>query len=277
MSNGANGHFELSPPLVLRWRVRVGDLLHPANRSDACHGSNTPFPTLPRRTKGRGNRIPSNLPYFAIKSAGAIVAIMALFCVGCKAKPKAIGPTTRPHVTQPIAIVDVNQIVKAMGWDREMKHAMGLADRQFRVDLNHQLLDLSQQASQVRSTVAKEAHFNEADTLRLQNVRSLSDLYALPLTMDQRETLMAAGIQTNLAMAEARQDYRKQLRKRQLELMASYRNVVIPVAERVAAREGFRIVMTLDTTIVYYDPATDVSQQIIDEMKSARPSWEQNE
>jgi Skp family chaperone for outer membrane proteins len=193
------------------------------------------------------------------KWACCLIAIVTLAGIGCKAKPKAAAATTRPLLIQPIAIVDEQQIIKAMGWDTEFNQAMRVADRQFGTILNRRLLELSQQASQSRSAVAKEAHLNDADTLRLQNVRSLNDLYAVPLTMDQRQALMASGIQTNLAMAEARQNYRQQLRKHGLDLMESYRKVIIPVAEHVAAENGFRMVVTLDDTIVYYAPSTDVS------------------
>jgi Skp family chaperone for outer membrane proteins len=206
---------------------------------------------------------------------GITIAIAALASTGCKAKPQAAAPTpSRPVAIRPIAVVDLDQVIKGMGWDGEIQHAMTVADRELRLKLNQRLLELVRQASDVRARVAKEAHLNEAQTLAIENAKTMDEFNALPLSFEQRETLLKSGIEVNLAMAEARRDYLQQLHKRGVDLVESYRKLITPTAERIAAMEKFRIVLSSNRSIVYYDPSTDVSQEVIDELNLARPSWE---
>jgi Skp family chaperone for outer membrane proteins len=206
----------------------------------------------------------------------SLLAIAMLLGIGCKAKPAAVAtPAQRHAAVNPIAFVNEDQIIKAMGWDREIRQGLQIADRNLRATLNRRLLELSQQASDVRTRVAKAAKLSHADTVALQTAQTLKDLYALPINADQRQILLASGIQTNLAMSEARQAYRAQMLKREMELVGSYHSSVMPVAQTIANRLGFRMVLTISRNIVYRDPSTDVSDAVIAELKSSRPAWEQ--
>ncbi|HEX4125762.1 MAG TPA: OmpH family outer membrane protein [Tepidisphaeraceae bacterium] len=212
------------------------------------------------------------------RSASIIMGVAAVAVVGCKHKPNAhaAAPSPPPRVMQAIAVVNVEQVTKAVGWDVEIGRGIALERRRLEDSCDHQLADLFHRAMAVRQRIAKAAQLNAAQSARVMNVQNAEQLADLPLTEEQRHELVASSIETNQAVEKVRRDYQEQLDKQTHDLLESYRKLAMPMAQRVAQKEGFRIVIANSADVLYHDPSTDVSQQVIDEFNSVKPTWEQS-
>lgn len=206
-----------------------------------------------------------------------VMVIGAMVASGCKGRGSAPAPahTDAPRRIRPIAVVEVEQIIQAMGWSTEIRAAVSIAQRQLRADRDRQLKDLYQQGMAVRKRIAKSAKLNAAQTDRVLNLQNPGQLDTLPLTPAQRKELIDSGIQINRQAEQVQQQYMKDLDNQSIQIAGSYRGKIVPAAKRVAAVTGFRTIIVDASSVIYHDPSTDVTQQVIDEMKSDRPRWEQ--
>jgi Skp family chaperone for outer membrane proteins len=164
---------------------------------------------------------------------------------------------------------------KAMGWDVEMQQAMIVANQEFREVLSRRLTELADESTDFRAQIAKEAHLNSEQTNRLQHADNSDKLAQLPLTDNQKQRLMTEGLQMALKLEEAQQNYRQQMADAQTKLVESYASQIMPTAKRVATQGGFKVVKIDGDDVLYHDPSTDLTQEVIRDKVKAKPSWEQ--
>jgi Skp family chaperone for outer membrane proteins len=144
----------------------------------------------------------------------------------------------------PVAVVDLAAVAKATGQDKVMAEQLDAARRELGTQLTQIAGDLEKQLQAEQSRLggavaaAREKEFQQ-------------------LTAQARQEL--AGTQA-LARQKA-QDY-------QVGLAAGYRRAVQPVVAEIAKSKGAAVVLVSDATMLWFDAAVDITDEVIAELRS---------
>lgn len=167
--------------------------------------------------------------------------VFILMVAGGASLVTACGPLTGDG---PVAVVDLAAVAKATGQDKVMAEQLDAARRELGTQLTQIAGDLEKQLQAEQSRLggavaaAREKEFQQ-------------------LTAQARQEL--AGTQA-LARQKA-QDY-------QVGLAAGYRRAVQPVVAEIAKSKGAAVVLVSDATMLWFDAAVDITDEVIAELRS---------
>jgi len=188
-----------------------------------------------------------------IRTALLALAVLAALA-GCDKLPHPLAPSSSsPAAAAPsppdVAVLDLGAVAKALGRDEVFKQQVEAAGR-----------ELQQQLSEFSTEVR--------DRLREEQAK-LGD----EPSEEQRQQLaqLAANAQRQVQQSQALA--RQRALEFQTGLAAQFRAEVQPVAAEVARANGARTVL-LSNTILWFEPAIDITGKVIDEMRArgARPA-----
>ena len=163
--------------------------------------------------------------------------VSLLFLVACD--PAAIqgGPD--------VAVIDLAAVAKATGQEEEIRIQAEEARNELTKQLQQLAASLEEQLKAERDKIGINP--TEADTQRLQTLS------------------IQAQQQINSAQAQAQ----AQASLLEQQLVNDYRDKVEPLAKDVASTLGASIVVTADANVVWFDPAVDITDEVIAAWRAA--------
>jgi len=143
-----------------------------------------------------------------------------------------------------VAVVDLAAVAKATGQDKLMAEQVEAARR-----------DLSTQLTQIAGDLEKQL---QAEQSRLGGAVAASrEKEFQQLTAQARQQLA----ETQALAQQKAQDY-------QIGLVASYRRALQPVVADIAGSKGAAVVLVSDATMLWFDPAVDITADVIAELRA---------
>jgi Skp family chaperone for outer membrane proteins len=190
--------------------------------------------------------------------------------------PGAAGPSA-PR-TGGVAVIDLERVGKELNWNDQLQRDARAAEATLRQQLDERVKTMARAVEEKKKLVAASAKLTRQETERLNAVKNLSDLAALPLSEEQRNDLVSVLAAAEQDVNAARNEYQAAVRQQQAALVNTYRNLVRPVAKRVAADSGLSVVLTPADHVLYYDAAVDITDKVIEELrKSPAPATSQTD
>jgi Skp family chaperone for outer membrane proteins len=148
----------------------------------------------------------------------------------------------------PVAVVDLDAVAKAVGRDVVIRQQVEVATQQ----LNQQLVKA---ATDMKTQI-------EAEQAKLTDASPEDDKKRVAAMLAQANQ----NVQNNKAMAQLRQ---QQIRN---ELIVQFRDEIRPMAEKAARAQGaMAVLVTAETTVLWFDPALDITDEVIAEYRSNPP------
>lgn len=194
-----------------------------------------------------------------LMKSGLLAVLSVLFACGC-GKPSG-----------GVAVVDMDKVATAMGWLNDISKDIQAVDAQLRTQLA-EVAKRSQQAVEAAKTkLAADARLTAEQTKALMAAKEDRELATLPLTRQQRDGLLAVVNQANTTFRNAMNEYQQAMRKRRADLILAYRDRIKPVAMQVAASRGASVVLTVSDNLLGFEPQTDISDQVADELQRLQP------
>jgi len=167
-------------------------------------------------------------------AAGTLVVLTLVACDRVPATGSADG----------VAVIDLNVIVKAAGRDGEINERLERA----RDELNAQL-------ARIASDLEEE--------LRDQREK----LGASPEPAEQQQ-LQEMALRAQRELAEKRQLAQQKAQQFQAEMINEFKRQVQPLAKKVAEKKGAKIIFALDDTLLWFDSAIDITDEVVAAVKA---------
>lgn len=169
-----------------------------------------------------------------------------------------------------VAIVDMDRVVSTMGWSDQIRKSIQEANQ----GLKHQLDERSEQIEHAQAAKRKQlalaAKLSKEQTDQLLTAKDLHAVDTLPLSKEQHDEALRLIHVSNQDLTQARQDAQQAMRERQGAIVASYRDMVRPVAGHVATANGFSLVLVpTPDTVLFSDPSADLTDRVIDELRQS--------
>jgi Skp family chaperone for outer membrane proteins len=143
-----------------------------------------------------------------------------------------------------VAVVDLAAVAKATGQDKVMAEQLEAARR-----------ELAAQLAQIAGGLEKQL---QAEQSRLGGAVAASrEKEFQELTAQARQQLT----ETQALAQQKAQDF-------QIGLAASYRRAVEPVVAEIARSRGAAVVLVADGTMMWFDAAADITDEVIAELRS---------
>lgn len=174
-----------------------------------------------------------------------------------RADGPAAQPTTAPANTAApqIGVVDLDRVAVEMGWSKEMKENLTLAQASLRSDLNR--------AQAVQEGMLRQKKIDlglkETDTEE-EMARKLTP----PQQREFFETLNTARQQMSQLQQAANQEFQAY----QAGWMKQYRDGVGPMVRRMAQERKLLVVLSLPGNVLFSEPSIDLSDAIVKELKA---------
>jgi len=166
-----------------------------------------------------------------------------------------------------VAVLDLDRVGNAVGWMEEINKTLQATDAELKTQVNQVVEGAQKAINDAKSNLATEAKLTDAQKKTLLDSRTIAELEPLPLTKEQRDKLMQTVAQANMALQQAQQVYQQQMNQRRAQLIVSYREKVRPIARRIAAKQGLSVVVVPSDALLYSDPAVDITDKVIDELR----------
>jgi Skp family chaperone for outer membrane proteins len=146
-----------------------------------------------------------------------------------------------------VAVVDLAAVAKATGQDKLMEEQVAAARR-----------ELAAQLSQIAGNLGKQL---EAEQTRLGGAVAASrEKDFQQLTAQARQQLA----ETQALAQQKEQDF-------QIGVVAGYRRALQPVVAEIARSKGATVVLVSDATMLWFDSAPDITDEVIAELRSRPP------
>ncbi len=143
-----------------------------------------------------------------------------------------------------VAVVDLDEVAKQIGASEEMSQALAAREN----DLNGQLQSLK--ANYVQQLESKKFEFGEERT------------------EEQTTQLVAMGQQVKLNLAQAQRNAQGNLSAHRAQLIAKFREQVIPHAEKIAKQRGLSIVVPKnDGLLLAVDESVNITSEVATALK----------
>ena len=183
---------------------------------------------------------------------------------GCKDKDdaKAAGSGT-------VGIVDLDKVFTAMGWSDEIKKAMQAAQADVKTQAEPYVKPARDAFEKKRDDLAKAAGMSAENSEKLKTAKSLSELESLGLTKAQIDEYSKALNAWAAAANTVQQQVNQALQQQEREVFRAYQQAMAPAVSYVATSNGRAVVMTPNGSIIYTDPAADLTQKVIDDLRHA--------
>lgn len=146
---------------------------------------------------------------------------------------------------EPLVVVDLNAVAKALGRDEVMKQEVGAAEKQLRDQLQEIADDLKQQVRVEQQKLNTESQQEE-----IQRVEQLA--------LQAQQAFKAQQI----AAQQKASQYREQL-------LQAFRSEVKAVAEPIARQRGARLVKFVGADVLWFDPGIDITGDVISGLRAA--------
>ena len=144
-----------------------------------------------------------------------------------------------------VAVIDLDQVAKSVGRDIQMVNA-----------LEHRQQSLNEQLQVVQASFVKQISERKEAAGEEPNEEQAKELVGM-----QRE----AGLRLN----QVRKQALNNLSQHRIQLIASFREEVKPIAQKVAADKGLSIVVSKNDSVVFtYDNAVDITNDVVIAMKA---------
>lgn len=165
-----------------------------------------------------------------------------------------------------VAVIDLDKVAGALGWLNELNANLQSTDASLQAQLNQILQNGIKSVEDAKKEIITQAKLTADQVKQLNEVRDVRELEKLPLTADQRQKLIDTLNRANVNLQVARNQYQQLMTGRRAELIAAYREKIRPVARRVANNRGMSVVLTVTDPVLYSDPATSITEDVIEEM-----------
>jgi len=175
------------------------------------------------------------------KAAAIVLASALLFA--CDQFPGMAGP--------PVAVVDLNAIAEATGQDTAMQDQAEAARSNLDRQLNQVAAELGQQLEAEREKLGD----SETDQAQFQELT----------TQAQQQYARTQALANQRA-----QEY-------QAGLVARFRGTVQPIAMAVAREHGASVVFVAGSTLFWWEPAVDLTEEVIAELRAQEISFPEPE
>lgn len=143
-----------------------------------------------------------------------------------------------------VAVVDLDEVAKQIGASEEMSQALAAREN----NLNGQLQSLK--ANYVQQLESKKFEFGE------------------DRTEEETTQLVAMGRQVNLNLAQAQRNAQGNLSAHRAQLIAKFREQVIPHAEKIAKERGLSIVVPKnDGLLLTVDDSVNITSEVAAALK----------
>lgn len=147
-----------------------------------------------------------------------------------------------------VAVIDLDLAAQRLGRDGLMKEAI----EQRQAYLNQQLATV--QTSFQEQLASKKKEFGETPT------------------EEQTQTLVNMEQEANVKLASIQQEAQANMTQFQQSLIIQFRDEAKPVAQKVAAEKGCKIVLTRnDNAMLVIDPAIDITEAMVARLPRAVP------
>ncbi len=170
-----------------------------------------------------------------------------------------------------LAVLDLDKVATAMGWMEEMKTSIQATSTELKGQLEEVHRGMLQSIDDVKKRIATEAKLTDEQTKVLTNAKDQRELDGLPLSKEQRQRLVEAADKANASWQTALNNYQQALQGRRANLVQSYRERIRPAARRVAAAHGMTVVLATSDSLIYFDPQTDITDEVVDELQKTLP------
>lgn len=145
-----------------------------------------------------------------------------------------------------VAIVDLDLIAQRLGRDAKMKESI----EQRQLNLNQQIVTV--QNSFLEQLKTKQSEFGETPT------------------ESQTQMLTAMQREANLKLNSVRQQAQGNMSQFQQSVINQFREEAKPIAEKLAAEKGCKIVLTKNDTVIFaFDSVVDITEDMITRMKQS--------
>ncbi len=150
--------------------------------------------------------------------------------------------------TGKVAVIDLDRIAKALGRDEVMTAQLQQQATQLREDLQSLQANLQGQLKTKQDQIGEDPTDQEKNDL----------------------TAMVQAAQRRYTQAASQAD--KTTRQRQFQLINDFRLEVTPPARRAASKRGLSVIMVRQANVLYHHPATEITDDVIDEMQGTAPA-----
>jgi len=166
-----------------------------------------------------------------------------------------------------VAVLDLDKVATAMGWMEEIKTSIQDTSTELKGQLEEVHRGMLQSIDDVKKQIATEAKLTEEQVKVLTNAKEQRELDGLPLSKEQRQKLVETVNKANASWQTALTNYQQALQGRRATLVQSYRDRIRPAARRVAAAHGMSVVMATSDSLIYFDPQSDITDEVVDELQ----------
>lgn len=149
----------------------------------------------------------------------------------------------RRSSTAGVAVVDLDRIAVALGWQQSFQDAMQQKER-----------ELNLQIEQAKSSLEGE-------------LKGLQDGFGINLTDEQKVQLNQYTMQANAQIQNVVGAAQREVANYRGMLVNQFREKVRPQAEKVAKARGLGMILTKSDTIFFADPDQDITNAVIDAME----------
>lgn len=193
------------------------------------------------------------------------------------APPAAVpaGPVAAPAPPMvrspgPMAVLDTEKVVRAMGWGQELLGQVKAAeaDATAKAELFRQQ-EWKKYESR-RADLAAAAGLDARETEALAKAESMEALDKIAkLKKEHKEELLKAIAAFTQAVRGRNVELAREFQARRAAIQAGYRDDLRAPARRVAEARGFSSVLLLpNDNLVYYAPEVDISNAVIDDLQA---------
>ena len=187
----------------------------------------------------RSHRVRARTDRHRRRAGGALLALLAL---GACELPRPPHPGS--GVPRDAAVIDLEELAHALGRDITLREELRAASATLSTQLSALAADLRDRLEEEKHKLGERPSEQAQDAFRRVAAEARAEL--------ERGQALA----------------RQRAQEVQSELADRFRAEVLPVAQRVAAQRGARIIL-VRSSVLWFDPSTDITQAVVAAMGEA--------
>jgi Skp family chaperone for outer membrane proteins len=202
-------------------------------------------------------------------ACGLFTGVCALGLTGCS---KTDGASSSGKAGT-VGVVDLDQISREVGWASEIDEDRKAAAQDINSQLQVFATSVKNAWTDKRKAIGDAAHL-KADELKVINADQINgdEFQKLPLSKDQKDDFLRSANEASQTLQGARQQAEQAMQQREQRVIDSYREAMKPSVRRVAVSANVSTVLSTNPSAVfYYDPAVDLSNQVVDDLRKQMP------
>lgn len=167
-----------------------------------------------------------------------------------------------------VAIVDLDKCFRQVGWTDQVSANITGVQQNLQMRLDSFAREIESALKDQRDSIAKAARLS---TAQAEELRTNRDLDKLPLTKEQRDEWIRSQNNAAQYAQQAQQQANQLLQQRRQQVFNTYTESVKPIVRRVAAANGYTVVLTPPSAF-WYDGAVDITDKVTDEVQKDKPA-----